>query len=247
MRKVNTQRRSICTSEKMVVLFSSNVVTCLVLRAQTVWADIAPPPARYTTSSDSSLLFLISLAAVAYLLIRLSYSGLKILARGIRGEGGKVVRRQKRGMLGWLVGEVLFLLPFAILAGIIIPNFLNFRLKAKSSEAKSNLGAIRSTEVAYYAEWSVWVGNQPLTPTPVYDRAGNRRYALWDNNTRFSILGFAPEGGVWCSYALEGTDFPAAEEGFVARAECDYDGDGKLSIYWITSSDTEVRHSGAPF
>jgi Ca-activated chloride channel family protein len=36
-----------------------------------------------------------------------------------------------------------------IAAAIVIPNFLNFRLKAKSSESRSNLGAGRGTEVAH--------------------------------------------------------------------------------------------------
>ena len=132
-----------------------------------------------------------------------------------------------------------------ILAAIAIPNFLNFRLKAKASEAKSNLGAIRSTQVAYFAEWNIWVGNQPYTPVP--DRSGVSEKVPWVPQTRFSVLGFAPEGDVFCSYALEGSDFPTAEEGFTARAQCDLDGDGKVSIYTITEKSTEITHSGAPF
>ena len=143
-----------------------------------------------------------------------------------------------------LVELMIVVAIIGILAAIAIPNFLNFRLKAKSSEAKSNLGAIRSTEVAYFAEWSVWVGNQGFSP--VGGRSGNGAKVPWDATTRFSILGFAPEGQVFFDYNLEGTNYPI-NAGFTAQAQGDLDADTSLSLYWITSNDTEIRHSGAPF
>ena len=106
-----------------------------------------------------------------------------------------------RNRKGFTLVELMIVVAIiGILAAIAIPNFLQFRLKAKTSEAKSNLGAIRSTEVAYFAEWNFYVGNQPSTP----DRATARSSAnkeVWDTTTRFSILGFAPEGSVFYDYA----------------------------------------------
>ncbi len=66
-------------------------------------------------------------------------------------------------------------------------------------------------------------------------------------NTRFSSRGFAPEGDVCCSYVLEGTACPA--ESLTARAECDIDGHGKATSYWVTDQGTEVMatKSCAPF
>ena len=155
-----------------------------------------------------------------------------------------------RNRKGFTLVELMIVVAIiGILAAIAIPNFLNFRLKAKTSEAKSNLGAIRSTEVAYYAEWNLWVGNQTDAPD---DRAAanaagetpDKKWA-WDNSTRFSILGFAPEGEVFFSYNMQGTDYP--QVAFTGVAISDLDNDGGLSYYWITSNDTEVKHSGAPF
>ena len=143
-----------------------------------------------------------------------------------------------------LVELMIVVAIIGILAAIAIPNFLNFRLKAKSSEAKSNLGAIRSTEVAYFAEWSVWVGSQGWTPEG--SRAGNGAKVTWVDTTRFSILGFAPEGQVFFDYNLEGTEYPI-NAGFTSQAIGDLDSDNATSTYWITSNDTEIRHSGAPF
>lgn len=41
-----------------------------------------------------------------------------------------------------------------ILAAIAVPNFQNFIVKSKQSEAKANLGALYSCEAAFFAEWN---------------------------------------------------------------------------------------------
>jgi type IV pilus assembly protein PilA len=157
--------------------------------------------------------------------------------------------RKLRNRKGFTLVELMIVVAIiGILAAIAIPNFLNFRLKAKTSEAKSNLGAIRSTEVAYYAEWSTWVGAQ--TFVPINDRTGNDFKEPWANGgtvSRFSILGFAPEGNVFFSYDMEGTEWPVGSDGFTSNAQGDLDTDDVISNYKITSNDTEIRHSGGPF
>ena len=154
--------------------------------------------------------------------------------------------RKLRNRKGFTLVELMIVVAIiGILAAIAIPNFLNFRLKAKASEAKSNLGAIRTTETAYYAEWSMWVGNQAMTP--VGGRSGNGDKVLWVETTRFSILGFAPEGRVFFDYNLEGTDWPNQIAGFTSNAEGDLDANGAVSTYTIGNTNTEIRHSGAPF
>jgi type IV pilus assembly protein PilA len=156
--------------------------------------------------------------------------------------------RKLRNRKGFTLVELMIVVAIiGILAAIAIPNFLNFRLKAKTSEAKSNLGAIRSTEVAYYAEWSTWVGAETLIPATPTGRVGNDIKVPWDKTSRFSILGFAPEGNVFFSYDLEGTEWPIGTDGFTSNAVGDLDTDGVLSNYKITSNDTEIRHSGGPF
>ena len=51
-----------------------------------------------------------------------------------------------------------------ILAAIAIPNFLRFQLKAKSSEGKTNLAAIRTAEESYFAEYGGYVSALPSPP-----------------------------------------------------------------------------------
>ncbi len=156
--------------------------------------------------------------------------------------------RKLRNRKGFTLVELMIVVAIiGILAAIAIPNFLNFRLKAKTSEAKSNLGAIRSTEVAHYAEWDVYVGNQGYTPTG--NRTGNGSKIAWvPIITRFSILGFAPEGRVFFDYNLEpAVDYPTQAQGFTSRAQGDLDADSTLSYFIISDSTTDIQHTGAPF
>ena len=151
-----------------------------------------------------------------------------------------------RASAGFTLVELMIVVAIiGILAAIAIPNFLQFRLKAKTSEAKSNLGAIRSTEVAYFAEWNTYVGNQ--TPTPVAARASNPNKVAWVNSTRFSIIGFAPEGNVFFSYSMDGNDWPIQTEGFDVHALGDLDADGQVSDFWVSDISTEIQKTGAPF
>jgi len=153
-----------------------------------------------------------------------------------------------RNRKGFTLVELMIVVAIiGILAAIAIPNFLNFRLKAKTSEAKSNLGAIRSTEVAYFAEWNWYVAGQALTPT---DRtaAGTRAQKIaWVPSTRFSILGFAPEGNVFFSYSLDGATDTYDANGFTGHAIGDLDGDGQTSDFSVTNYQTEIMKTGGPF
>jgi type II secretory pathway pseudopilin PulG len=126
-----------------------------------------------------------------------------------------------------------------ILASIAIPNFMRMRERAKIAEAKANLGAIRVTQTSYFAEYNRYVGNQAQIP----DRSADPPARFpWVSGTRFSILGFAPDGRLYFSYALGGADFPV--DGFTAEAHGDLDGNGDWSVWSITSGDKELRHQG---
>ena len=139
-----------------------------------------------------------------------------------------------------LVELMITLAVIGILVMVAIPNFLRFRQRAKISEAKANLGAIRVTQHAYFAEHDRYVGNQPFTPDRTVNPPG--RFA-WSDNTRFSILGYTPDGKVFFSYGLTGVDAPT--DTFTAVATSDLDGDGNWSTWHLTGGDKELYHEGA--
>jgi type IV pilus assembly protein PilA len=141
---------------------------------------------------------------------------------------------------GFTLVELMIVLAIVgILAAIAIPNFIRMRDRAKIAEAKANLGAIRVCETSHFGEYNRYVGNQPQTPDRTADPGG--RFP-WVGGTRFSILGFAPDGRLFFSYALGGGDFPV--DAFTAEAHGDLDGNGSWSLWSITSGDKEIRHQG---
>jgi type IV pilus assembly protein PilA len=111
-----------------------------------------------------------------------------------------------------------------ILAAIAIPNFLRFQLKAKSSEGKTNLAAIRTAEESYYSEFGVYV-SALVSPAAI---GNNLKVAFVDANPAnegFDRLGWRPEGEVFFNYGV-GVDDPASPSEFTATAMADIDDDG---------------------
>jgi type IV pilus assembly protein PilA len=66
--------------------------------------------------------------------------------------------KSKKGFT--LIELMIVVAIIGILAAIAIPNFLKFQAKSKQSEAKANLGAIFTGEVAYFGEANTY-GNFP--------------------------------------------------------------------------------------
>ena len=60
--------------------------------------------------------------------------------------------KNKKGFT--LIELMIVVAIIGILAAIAIPDFLTFQAKAKQSEAKQNLGAVYTTQVAYFSEFN---------------------------------------------------------------------------------------------
>jgi len=117
-----------------------------------------------------------------------------------------------------LIELMIVVAIIGILAAIAIPNFLRFQLKAKSSEGKTNLAAIRTAEQSYYSEFGVYVS---ADPEPAVATIGSSKQTF-SANSGFNQIGWSPEGTVYFSYAVN-TD--TAASGFFATAAADIDAD----------------------
>jgi len=139
--------------------------------------------------------------------------------------------RNLNNQKGFTMIELMIVVAIiGILSAIAIPNFLNFRMKAKTSEAKSNLGAIRSCEEAYHAEHETYI---TVAKSPE-DKEGfpGRTPTDWPKTSAFDTIGFRPTGQVYYQYEVSAADATT----FTAKATGDLDEQGPKAVYTITES-----------
>jgi type IV pilus assembly protein PilA len=130
----------------------------------------------------------------------------------------KFLGKSKKGFT--LIELMIVVAIIGILAAIAIPNFVRFQLKAKTSEGKVNLAAIRTAEEAYFSEFGSYVA---AAASP----AANGATAKVDFediglvNANFGTIGWAPEGQVFFNYEVV-----VLNAAYVANAGADIDGNG---------------------
>ncbi|MGA1868196.1 MAG: type IV pilin protein [bacterium] len=142
--------------------------------------------------------------------------------------------KNKKGFT--LIELMIVVAIIGILAAIAIPNFLNFRNKAKSAEAKSNLGAIRSCQETYNTEFETYLA---CSDNPGSGGCGRNKQTWVATNTDFSAIGFDPQGGVYYSYVVDG----AAQDTYEIHAWGDVDGDGNFMEFTVNQDGGDVRAS----
>ena len=122
-----------------------------------------------------------------------------------------------------LIELLIVIVIIGILAAIAIPNYLNMQKKAKTSEAKTNLGAIWHLQEAYRAEYDRYID----TPAA---RARTAFVNAWES------LGFSPKGS--CRYTYDVT--VANASAFTCSAYANLDGDATMDS-WTMDQDGSLR------
>ena len=129
-----------------------------------------------------------------------------------------------------LIEILLVVAIIGILASIGIPSYLRYQLRSKTSEAKTNLAAIRVAEEAYYSSIGTYVSAPPEPPVI----PGTTSQVFDDQGTAFAQLGWGPEGNVFFSY---GVAVSADGVGFTADAGADLDADGFVQFWGFVHPD----------
>ena len=120
----------------------------------------------------------------------------------------KMMNKKSKGFT--LIELMIVVAIIGILAAIAIPNFMSYQCKAKQSEAKSNLGTIRTTQEAYLAEYDVYGAD-------------------------LEDIGYSgPKGNARYSYTITAVNNAT---NFTAQASADLDGDGKNDIWEANTVD----------
>jgi type IV pilus assembly protein PilA len=160
------------------------------------------------------------------------------------------MRRNKTS--GFTLIELMIVVAIiGILAAIAIPNFIRYQLRSKTTEAKTVLGGIKTSQESFRAEYDNYIQTAMANPDPAGDTlkvgwmvavcnaACNR--LMTDMCDTFDCIGYQPAGDVYYGYgtgrreAMVGT---TAE--YAAGAQSDLDGDGNHGSFYIASSNDEA-------
>jgi type IV pilus assembly protein PilA len=139
--------------------------------------------------------------------------------------------KRLKGQKGFTLIELMIVVAIiGILAAIAIPNFLQYQMKSRQSEAKTNLGAIQTSEVAFQAEKGCYLGiagyGSPLAlpakpvptvwgvgpnagaPTPAVATGWCTAAGAGGTTGTFVDIGFKATGNVLYWYAVDATLIP---------------------------------------
>ena len=124
---------------------------------------------------------------------------------------------------GFSLTELMIVVAIiGILAAIAIPNFLQYQAKAKQSEAKRNLVAIHTGEIAYFAEYNRYIDD--------FNAIG---FSVTGSSQRYYYeLGNASSGTLAPGCTASTLD-NVSSSGFKAAAVGNVDGDATCDVWTI--------------
>lgn len=131
---------------------------------------------------------------------------------------------------GFSLVELLIVVGLiGVFAAVGIPSFLRYQLRARSSEALTNLAGIALAQEARFAEFGAYVHTAAPVPASVPPASGT----AWPGSPDFEDLGWAPDGSVVFQYVVTAADTTGTggARRFTAEAASDIDGDGARSFF----------------
>jgi type IV pilus assembly protein PilA len=148
-------------------------------------------------------------------------------------EGSMQVETHMKRSGGFTLIELMIVVAIiGILASIAIPSFMVFQVKSKTSEAKSNLAAIRTAQHSYMAENGAFV-SASMSPAIYGGPAAIPFVDTGPATASFTTLGWQPVGRVYFSYAMT-----SGGTSFTADAAADLDANGVPQVWGIVHPDS---------
>jgi type IV pilus assembly protein PilA len=153
-----------------------------------------------------------------------------------------------------LIELMIVVAIIGILAAIAIPNFIRYQLRSKTSEARTNIGGIKTNEESFKATEDNYVAAVPQPGAPLPTKQGwpnTACLAMCDrtnigNCTQFDCIGFRPAGDVYYQYDSQNRlAGPGTTPEFCASAVGDLDGDGMNGSFELESTNDPVVLTGA--
>jgi type IV pilus assembly protein PilA len=137
----------------------------------------------------------------------------------------KHLRKSQKGFT--LIELMIVVAIIGILAAIAIPNFLRFQLRARSSEGKTNIAALRTAQESFQAEFGSYRSANAV-PTATVSSTKQVFSDTADTKGGFTATGWSPEGRVFFSYAMASN---AAGTNYTVDAVADIDGDATTQLW----------------
>jgi type IV pilus assembly protein PilA len=138
-----------------------------------------------------------------------------------------------------LIELMIVVAIIGILAAIAIPDFLKFQAKAKQSEAKQNLGAIFTTQVAYFGENNTFGGGTNCFTDIAWSPEGDNLYAYYCGSQ--VIVNKRPSGGPYWGTGDMPANVQSSSTAFTVGATGNVDNDPTLD-QWIMSDAKQLKN-----